>query len=154
MKEDGEGLAQSQGMESLQVDHNPYDISSVWSQALNGSMMLRATDTQFLIGSSGGRPQMDEFCPHFRREFCGELPWRMVCPSVCRRYDVEDIKVVMKGSNLNQSLVQRLRDNTIAYGGIHYLDVANSNIGPREISGLGDVMRINGVGGNDGSPII
>jgi hypothetical protein len=31
---------------------------------------------------------MDEFCPHFRREFCGELPWRMVCPSVCRRYDV------------------------------------------------------------------
>lgn len=60
----------------------------------------------------------------------------------------------MKGSNLNPSLVQRLRDNTIAYGGIHYLDVANSNIGPREISALGDVMRINGVGGNDGSPII
>lgn len=34
MKEDGEGIVQSQGMESLQVDHNPYDIFGLES---NGS---------------------------------------------------------------------------------------------------------------------
>lgn len=61
---------------------------------------------------------------------------------------------MMKGANLNPNLVQRLKDNTLQYGGIHYLDVANSNIGPREISALGDLIRANGTSGNDGSPIV
>lgn len=60
----------------------------------------------------------------------------------------------MKGANLNPNLVQRLKDNTIQYGGIHYLDVANCNVGPKEISVLGEIIRANGVSGNDGSPII
>lgn len=60
----------------------------------------------------------------------------------------------MKGSNLNPALCTRLKENTVAYGGIHYLDVANVNIGPKEMTVLGDLMRSNGTSSGDGCPII
>lgn len=60
----------------------------------------------------------------------------------------------MKGANLSASLVTRLRENTSAAEGLHYFDICNSNVGPAEISALGDCIKYNGNNCEGMAPLI
>jgi Ran GTPase-activating protein (RanGAP) involved in mRNA processing and transport len=49
----------------------------------------------------------------------------------------------MKGTNLNPTVVSRLRDNIAGPGGLHYLDLSNQNAGPKEIALIADCIKSN-----------
>jgi hypothetical protein len=49
----------------------------------------------------------------------------------------------MKGnSNLNPNLITRLRENTVL-DGLHYLELSNSQAGPREVKSIADAIKYN-----------
>ncbi len=51
---------------------------------------------------------------------------------------------IAKGSNLSTFLLTKLKENTSAPGGLHYLDVSSSVVGPKEMTVLGDTIKQNG----------
>lgn len=61
---------------------------------------------------------------------------------------------IAKGSNLSTFLLTKLKENTSAPGGLHYLDVSSSVVGPREMIVLGDTIRQNGNVSEGMAPLI
>lgn len=57
-------------------------------------------------------------------------------------------------SVLTAQLVTRLRDNTTAYGGLHYFDASSLGIGPRDLSIMAELIRANGVSQEGFAPLI
>ena len=49
----------------------------------------------------------------------------------------------MKGTNLSTTIISRLRENIAGPGGLHYLDLTNSNAGPKELAVLADCIKYN-----------
>mmetsp|Transcript_2216 Transcript_2216/g.3492 ORF Transcript_2216/g.3492 Transcript_2216/m.3492 type:complete len:341 (-) Transcript_2216:196-1218(-) len=49
----------------------------------------------------------------------------------------------MKGTNLNPSIVTRLRENVITPGGLHHFDLSNTNAGSKELSLVADSIKYN-----------
>jgi Ran GTPase-activating protein (RanGAP) involved in mRNA processing and transport len=49
----------------------------------------------------------------------------------------------MKGTNLNATLVARLRDNIAGPGGLHHFDLSNSSAGPKELALIADSLKYN-----------
>lgn len=60
----------------------------------------------------------------------------------------------MKGTNLNPSIVSRLRENIVGPGGLHYLDLSNSNAGPKEIAFIADCVKFNAQNVEGVAPLI
>jgi Ran GTPase-activating protein (RanGAP) involved in mRNA processing and transport len=56
--------------------------------------------------------------------------------------------------NLNPALITRLKENSLSVGGLFHIDLSCSNVGPRELSVLGDVIKHNGVNSDGSAPEI
>jgi Ran GTPase-activating protein (RanGAP) involved in mRNA processing and transport len=56
--------------------------------------------------------------------------------------------------NLNTALLTRLKDNVLAPGGLFHIDLSCFNIGPRELSVLGDIIKHNGLNCEGSAPIL
>jgi Ran GTPase-activating protein (RanGAP) involved in mRNA processing and transport len=59
-----------------------------------------------------------------------------------------------KGSNLSPAIVAKLKENTVGTNGTHYFDISAMNIGPREVSAIGDCIRLNGMAADGMAPLI
>jgi hypothetical protein len=59
-----------------------------------------------------------------------------------------------QGTNLNPNLLQRLKDNILAPSGLFYLDLSNSHVGPKELSVLGEIIKVNGLNCEGSAPIL
>lgn len=57
-------------------------------------------------------------------------------------------------SNLNPSIVTKLKENIPGFGGLHHLDLSNSNVGPKEVSHIGDLVKQNAQGIEGFSPLL
>lgn len=59
-----------------------------------------------------------------------------------------------KGSNLSPAIVAKLKENTLGSSGTHFFDISAMNIGPREVSAIGDCIRLNGMAADGMAPLI
>lgn len=60
----------------------------------------------------------------------------------------------MKSHTLNQSLITRLKENVLAPGGLFHLDLSCSNVGPRELYVLGEIIKANGLNCEGSAPLL
>jgi hypothetical protein len=59
-----------------------------------------------------------------------------------------------QGTNLSPVLLQRLKDNILAPSGLFHLDLASTNLGPKELTVLGDIIKMNGLNCEGSAPLL